>query len=49
MRIGIRHRTKPMNRMQLVESKGFSTFSARVPRACYTDRKPEIRILYGSI
>ena len=31
MRIGIGHRTRPMDRLQPVESKGFSTLSARIP------------------
>jgi len=49
MRIRIRHRDKPMDRMQPVESKGFSTLPEGSLKAFYTDRKPEIRILCGSI
>ena len=49
MRIGIRHRTKTMDGLEPVESKGFSTLSAGIPKAFYADRKPEIRILCGSI
>ena len=37
------------SRQQAIEYKGITTPSARNPKACHTDRKPELRILCGSI
>lgn len=47
--IRIRCRDKPADRQQAIESKRFNTPSERNPKECYTDRKPEIRMLCGSI
>jgi hypothetical protein len=49
MPIRIRCRDKPPDRQQAIESKGIITPSGRNPRACYTDRKPELCILCGSV
>jgi hypothetical protein len=37
------------SRQQAIEYKGITTPSARNPKAYYPDRKPELRILSGSI
>ena len=49
MPIRIRCRDKLPDSQQVFESKRFTTPSARNPNACYMDRKPEIRMLCGSI
>ena len=49
MPIRIRCRDKPPDRQQAIESKGINTLSVKNPKACYTDRKPELRILCGSV
>jgi len=36
-------------RQAAAEDKGISAILAVVPTACYTDRKPELRILCGSV
>ena len=37
------------SRQQSIEYKGITTPSARNPKACHTDRKPELRFFCGSI
>jgi hypothetical protein len=37
------------SRQQPSEYKGNTTPSATNPKACYMDRKPELRILFGSL
>jgi hypothetical protein len=49
MPIHIRCRDKPLDRQQVIEYNGVNTPSARNPTACYTARKPELRILCGSV
>jgi len=49
MPIRIRCRDKPPDRQQAIESKGVNMYSVKNPKAFYTDRKPEIRILSGSV
>jgi hypothetical protein len=38
-----------LSRQQPSEYKGIPTPSVRNPKACHTDRKPELRISCGSI
>jgi hypothetical protein len=49
MLIRIRCRDNPLVRAQLIQYKGDKTPMARDPKASYTDRKTQLRILYGSI
>jgi len=48
MLIRIRCRDKPRVRKKIIECKWLSRSSARNPKACYTDRKPETRMLYDT-
>ena len=49
MPIRIRCRAKLLDSRQVIKCEGLNTPSARNPKACYTDRKPELRILCGSV
>jgi len=49
MPIRIRCRDRPRDRAQPTEDKGINATLAAIPMACYTDRKPELRILCGSV
>ena len=49
MPIGIKCRDKPPDRQHAIESKGVNTSSIRNPKVCYTDMKPELRFLCGSV
>jgi endo-1,4-beta-mannosidase len=49
MPIRIRYCDKPLDSQQAIGYKGVNTPSAGNPKACYTDRKPERRILCGSV
>jgi len=39
----------PLDRVQEIGYTKVSASLARNPTACYADRKPELRMLYGSI
>jgi hypothetical protein len=47
--IRIRYRDRLLDRAQPTKDKGISATIAAVSTACYTDRKPELRILCGSV
>jgi hypothetical protein len=49
MPISIRRRDKTLDRRQAAKCKGVNMLLARNPDACYADRKPEPRILCGSV
>jgi len=49
MPIRIRCRDKLLDRAQPREDKGINATLAAIPTACYTDRKPGLRILCGSV
>lgn len=49
MLIHIRCRDKPLDRHQAIESKEVNMSPIRNPKVCYTDVKPELRILCGSV
>ena len=49
MPIRIRCRNKSLERQQVIERIGFIVSSASNPKASYTERKQELRILCGSI
>jgi hypothetical protein len=49
MLIRITYHDKVLNRPQPAEYKAVSTPLASDPKACYTDRKTQVRILGGSI
>jgi hypothetical protein len=49
MPISIRRRDKTLDRRQAAKCKGVNMLSARNPDACFADRKPEPRILCGSV
>jgi hypothetical protein len=49
MPISIRRRDKTLARRQAAKCKGVNMLSARNLDACYTDRKPELSILWGSV
>ncbi len=49
MPIRIRCRDKPRDRRQAIEYEAVNAYLARNPTACYTGRKPELRVLCGSV
>ncbi len=49
MLIRITCRDKPLVKVQPIEYKGVNTPLAGDPKACYMDRKTQLRILCGSI
>jgi hypothetical protein len=49
MPIRISCHDKLLNSVQLIESTGINTPPANNPKACYTDRKTQLRILCGSV
>jgi hypothetical protein len=49
MPIRISRRDKPLDRQQAIEYNGVNAPSASNPMACYTARKPDLRILCGSV
>jgi hypothetical protein len=49
MPIRIRCRDKPLDPWQPIADKGVTTFSVTDPIATYIDRKPDLRILCGSV